>query len=511
MANSAAAENTIDALRRMKVRAQEIGGPRWFFEQLGQEIQEWQEELCEAVLDVRRKAAGHPTAFNHEGKPRITIRSCHGTGKTHSLAFVLHLWNFVTYGLVACTAPKQDQLKTRLWPRYRAVLRSSPPWYKSMIKVDTLRIKVLGDEDWGAIAETASEPENLAGYHDKPQLFLVDEASGQRLDPMYPVIEGALTTEGSVIVEIGNPTRSSGEFWAHHNKRGVAELYYRMHIKPEDAKEYISQDWLKNMAKKYGIDSPIYKIRCLGEFVEQEANQLIPYGWLTEAREREFEEDGSIPRLVVSVDVAAGGDDFTVTEASNFYETKTLKMRQEKHSFPAKTASLETARAAAEMFDRFDGKKDGNDLIVIDMMGVGNGAYNYLIEWGYPVVGYAGGSTGGVDTKRWRNKRVKVYWTFHDDLKNDKLHYSERFVDNEDDWDEYFDQVCMIRRRDGGERIEDLEPKEMLIKRTRKSPDRADTSAMAYITELPDIADSDEEDVEVMGSTMMESYDGGIS
>lgn len=501
----------LDGLARMKRRAQEPGGPGWFFETIGQKAQGWQLELCEAIADVRRYAAGLPTVTNHKGLPRITIRSCHGTGKTHALAMVGHWWNFTTYGLAVATAPKQDQLKTRLWPRYRAILRGAPEWYRAMINVTALRVSVLGDEDWGIVAETASEPENLAGYHDDPQLFIVDEASGQRLDPMFPVIEGALTTPGSVVVEIGNPTRSSGEFWSHHNKTGVAELYYRMHIKPEDS-AYVSPEWLKAMRAKYGEESPVYKVRCLGEFVEMEANQLIAYGWLTDAKDAEFEPDGSTPRLVVSLDVAAGGEDFTVAEATRFYSTVSHKLRQEKNSFPAKTASRESAAMAAEMFERFGGDKDnpGEDMIVVDMMGVGNGAYNYLVEWGYPVIGYMGGESSD-NPKRWRNRRVQSYWAFHDDLQAGRVVYSDDFVDTGEDWDEYCDQVCAIRSRPGEERVEDLEPKEMLIRRTHKSPDRADCSAMSNMTRLPDIANTGTTETVAHGSSMMERYDGGIS
>jgi len=503
----AALDEVVANLRLLKRRAQQPGGPRIFFDALGEELQDWQEEGLEAVMDVRRFAAKRKTScFNRKGLPRISVRSCHGTGKTQWLAQAIHLWNFTTYGLVACTAPKQDQLKTRLWARYRAIRRNAPEWYREMIQVDALRIKVLGDEDWGAVAETASEPENLAGYHDKPQLFLVDEASGQRLDAMFPVIEGALTTPGSVVAEIGNPTRSSGEFWAHHNKRGTMELYYRMHVKPEDAAKYVSRAWVDAMAKKYGVTSPIYRVRVLGEFVEQEANQLVNYGWLSEAREREFAEDGSVPRLVVSVDVAAGGEDFTVCEASRFYVTNTRKLRQEKHNFDPRVASLKTAEAAVELFERFGGTKEGGpsgqDFIVVDMIGVGNGAYNYLVQWGYPVVGYSGGSASD-DLKRWRNRRVQSYWAFHDDLQAGRVSYAEDFVDGEEDWDEYCDQVCAIRSRPGEERVEDLEPKDMLIKRTHKSPDRADTSAMAYVTELPDVAAS--------GSTTVQAFGGMLS
>lgn len=482
---------SVDAkhLLREAVRRAE-DDPEWFFsEVLRFPALPWQLEGAEAVLDVRRKARGEETRTNHDGKSRITVRSCHGPGKTQWLALLLHLWNFTTYGLVAATAPKQDQLVTRLWPRYRLLRRSAAEWYAHGLEVSRTKINCWGDEDWGVIAETASDPENLAGYHDTPQLFVVDEASGSRLDPMFPVIEGALTTPGSVCVEIGNPTRSSGEFWSHHQKANLSSLYYRMHVKPEDAPTLISKEWLRVMRAKYGDKSPIYRVRCLGEFVELEENQLIPYGWLTDARDNEATEDGSLPRLVISVDVAAGGEDFTVVEATKFYQSFTYKLRQDTYSFDAKEASRLTALKAARAFDSRDGRADNGDIIVIDAIGVGNGAFNYLVDWGYPVVGFMGGAASS-NSDRWRNQRTQVAWAFHDDLQANRVVYADDFVDDEDAWDEYCDQVTAIHLRPGTERVEDLEPKDAHVKRTGKSPDRFDASAMSYVSSLPDIAGS---------------------
>ena len=110
-------EEIVAALRKMKRRAQLPGGPEWFFKKIGHTLQPWQNELCEAVMDVRRKAAGIETVCNHDGLNRISIRSCHGTGKTHGLAQVAHLWNFTTYGLAvnsSQTRPAKNPLMAKV-------------------------------------------------------------------------------------------------------------------------------------------------------------------------------------------------------------------------------------------------------------------------------------------------------------------------------------------------------------------------------------------------------------
>ena len=91
---------------------------RWFFEDfINYPLAEWQYKAVNAVLDVPRETYNIKPVVNVDAKPRITIRSCHGTGKTTLLAAIIHVWNFIfVSNKVAATAPKQDQLLRRLMP-----------------------------------------------------------------------------------------------------------------------------------------------------------------------------------------------------------------------------------------------------------------------------------------------------------------------------------------------------------------------------------------------------------
>lgn len=473
------------------MRALEVGGPQWFSEKIlnlkGKgAILDWQAEGIEAVLDVRRKALKLPTAFNHDGKPRVTVRSGHGTGKTFWLALLMHVWNFTTYGRIACTAPKADQLKTRLWSRYRYIKNKSIPEYQRLIDVQAMAVKIAGDPDWGAQAETASEPENLAGYHDHPQLFIIDEASSSRLDPMFPTIEGALTTPGSVLAMIGNPTRTTGEFYASHCNRKLDKNYYRMHINYNHARKLLSDQWATFMREKYGADSAVYKVRVLGEFTDTEQGQLISMGWVQDARDKEFVDDGSLSRLTVSVDVADGGADFSVVTVARRYDSFIHLIRQKKFSFPSSQSPILAARAGMDAFDEFGGSAKNGDTIVIDSIGVGAGSAGYALDQGYPVVSFKGGSDSD-DNTLWRNRRVQSYLAMRDDFRDGRIVLDDGFV-QEDEWDEVYDQLCAIKSRPGIERVEDLESKDTLVKRTGKSPDRADSISMIWATQSPKTA-----------------------
>jgi len=485
---SQSATDMYQILRESKEKA--LFDPEWFLRSiLNEEPDPWQIMGIEVIADVHRKARGLPTKYNHKGLNRVTVRSCHGPGKTHWLAQIMHWWNYCFYARVVCTAPKEKQLKTRLWPRYRKILRGSIPGYRDTIEVTATEVKVANDQDWGCSAETASDPENMSGYHDEPQLFLVDEASARVLDPMFPVIEGTLTTVGSVLVIIGNPTRTSGEFHASHNKSGTKELYYRMHITPEQSR-FIDDNWMKSMAAKYGKKSPVYLVRARGEFAGTEANQLIPLEWIEEAFGRERGEEGSIPRLRISVDVADGGDDETVVTGALHYQSylKILKIRR--FSFASSVAPIKSAEEGVRMFNDLKGNTDNGDDFVIDSIGVGAGTAGILIMSGHSVVTYKGGAASD-DTTMWRNRRTQSYMVWRDGLRDGRIDIDENVFDEsqdpDQDWDDYVAQMCSVHTKPGQERVEDLETKEELKRRNIKSPDLSDSSIMQVATQAPTI------------------------
>jgi len=493
--------------------------PIWFFEEIlnikttpadkrrGQswDIDPWQKELIESVADVWRHKVGIPTRYNHDGKGKITVRAMHGPGKTFGVAGIMHWFNWVFKGTIVCTAPKEKQLKTRLWPAFRKIRNRAGADYSSLIKVDASKITWCGDEDWAAHAETASEPENLAGYHDEHLLFIVDEASGVK-EEMYPVIEGAVSTGYIVIVIlIGNPTKNVGTFYSSHMKEKVSRYYHKIHVDLEKTNR-VSRDWVKQMGEKYGVDSPIYHIRCLGNFAEGDKNQLIALQWILDSQDKEYLEDGSLPKLRISSDVSDGGQDETVIIVSKHYQSFKVFLRMYRFSFPSSIAPIETGKACIRLFKEWGGKKDGNDDIVIDAMGVGSGAAGYCMDKGYPIIAYKGGASSD-DTTQWRNRRVQSYLSLRDDFRDGKIIIADDFCD-QTDWDDFEAQLCCIKSRDGGtERVEDLMTKEQTVKESGKSPDMADSAAMQYATDYPTMG-SMVHVPEVVGETEMSHYEG---
>lgn len=505
---SALASQVYDEVFASKQKA--LLNPTWFFETIvHEELEPKQLEAIEAIADVHRKARGIKTKYNHEGLPRISVVSCHGTGKTRFLGQVAHWWNYCFYGKAVVTAPKEKQIRTRFMPRYRDILGLAEPWYKKLIFTTSLEVKIAGNDDWGLIGETASDAENMQGYHDKPQLFLVDEASARVLDPMFPVIEGALTTVGSVLVMIGNPTRTTGEFYNSHKKRGVKELYYRMHIKHTDSK-YVSLEWVKTMCKKYGANSPIYKVRALGEFADMEDNQLLAMGWLEDARNKDIDVKGENFTVRISADIQDGGEDESIYIVAFKYQTYTVFKKMVRKSFAALTATDDNVDAIVELIKSIPEFDKERDDIVVDSIGVGTGVASRLIRMGYNVVRYKGGADSD-NNKKYRNRRVQSYLVYRDELVDGNIYYEDDFCDSES-WDDYISQALTIRTKPSIERIEDLLTKQEMRSLSIDSPDMPDSTVMVFATQTPQsFSNGGTDELVIINDSLNDNYDAGLT
>lgn len=444
----------------------------------------WQDEMLEAFIDIFRFQANEPTKVNHEGKRRFSVRSGHGPGKTTVVAQVMHLCGFVRKSQIICTATKFKQVTTRLWPTFRTILNGAIDEYKELIQTKQHKIIWAGDTDWYATPETATHPENLQGYHPLAAnnflLFNVDEASGIKQD-IFPVIMGTLSKPNAALFMIGNPTQNQGEFYESHNKPGVKKFYYTRHVRPEES-SHMDKQWLAEGRERYGENSPIFKVRYLGEYAENADNQLISHTWLLAAMEREPINDGSIATLRVVVDVADGGVDETVIDAARLSDTHTTFLKMERHSFPSSESPVLAADAAERVFLDLGGRKEADDFVV-DALGVGAGTAGTLMARGYRVVCYKGGESSS-NPALWRNRRVQSYLVLRDELAAGRISFADGYA-SEQDCDDMIAQCCWIRTKPGLERVEDLETKQELVRDSGKSPDLADTKAMMFATQTP--------------------------
>lgn len=236
---------------------------------------------------------------------RVAIRSGHGVGKTACLAWAILWWMCTHYRCrVPCTAPTQHQLDDILWPEIAKWLRGSA--LAQFVEWTKTRLWVKGyDEEWFAVPQSCSKPENLQGFHGDSVLFVVDEAAGVD-ESIWPVIMGALSTEGSKLVMAGNPTRTAGTFFdAFHKDRA---LYYSHRFSSEESK-LVSPEFITDVARRYGRDSNVYRVRVLGAFPTAEPDTLMPLDLVESAVERKV---AGGDKIEIGVDPARYGDDESV-------------------------------------------------------------------------------------------------------------------------------------------------------------------------------------------------------
>src|ERR1700730_15848788 len=264
---------------------------------------------------------------------RTAIKTCHGVGKTFTLADAA-LWWLARYpeGIVLTTSATQRQVKTQLWfELHRAAERAKVPYPK----LKTTELKFRDDNNF-AIGFSTNQTENFQGYHGKDVLVIADEAPG--IDSgIFDAIAGTMAGGNVHIVMAGNPTIPSGAFFDGFTKeRGLLncitiDAFDRPNLKGMKLEELLQLDpaeggpldqnpvpylatkrWVYDqyLAWWHGSESssPNWMSRVRAEFPDQAQNALIWMAWLERARQRVLQSpiDTRSAPLFAGVDVGGG-------------------------------------------------------------------------------------------------------------------------------------------------------------------------------------------------------------
>jgi hypothetical protein len=451
-----------------------------------QKPRRWFVELCGRIRD--KLLANQPREAWEIVQEAIA--SGHGIGKSAGFAMLI-MWAMSTHentrGVV--TANTDTQLRTKTWPEVVKWhgMAINGHWFECTA---TAIFHRRHEKTWriDAIPWSAHNTEAFAGLHNLGNRLLLafDEASAIA-DPVWETAEGALTDEFTQIIWLvaGNPTRSTGRF-----RQCFSRFRHRWGTRNIDARtvEGTNKAQQERWRRDYGENSQFFCVRVKGEFVEADANQLIPLQWISDARVRAWNweiGDGSLPKLRVTVDVADGGEDETVITVSRQYQSMCAVLKQVSFSFQPSVAVIESADAAERMFLEWGGRKDIDDFVV-DSLGVGAGTAGALIKRGYRVVQYKGGAAASNPLK-WRNRRVQTYIATRDAFRDGAIVIHPEALQDELAWDEFEAQVTSVKTKPGTEKLEDLVTKEEMRRDGLKSPDRADSLAMQFATIAPAI------------------------
>lgn len=359
----------------------------WVREVLGAEPDEWQAEALGALANDKN----------------VAVRSGHGVGKTAFLAWVV-LWWLDTHEQprIPCAAPTEHQLIDLLWPEIDVWLSKAPDlkkrigWQATRIFVRTRQRSCFASQ---VTAGPDAKPENLAGFHAKDLLYLVDEASGVA-DKNMTVIMGALTTEGARLVMTGNPTRTSGFF----AKRFVnTPAGWHVDTVSSSNSKRVSPEFSQTVEDEWGRDSDEYRVRVLGLPPRGDAAGFIPPEYVDAAMVRKAKLDG---QLILGVDVARYGRDksaIACRRGTVIFEIRTYR-------------KLGNPQVAQKVLDTIAELAEPGETvrIVVDDGGVGGGVTDLLnvarkSRDDLPVMSVSGVTFGGAGDK-WYTTNAGVWW-----------------------------------------------------------------------------------------------------
>jgi phage terminase large subunit len=438
-----------ETLQNLLLHWSQAGPTQFAIEALGVEPEDWQVEAGEKLARERR----------------LSIRSGHGVGKTAFEAWTT-LWFLTCFYpcKIPCTAPTGHQLSDILWAeiaKWHRVLKERVPLIGNWFEWKSEKIeRIAAPQEAFAVARTSrpENPEALQGFHSENILFLLDEASGVP-DEVYQVAEGALSSEGAYVVMAGNPTRTQGYFYdSFHRMRGS---WATLHVNGETVKR-VARKYIEDMAKKYGAESSIYKIRVKGEFASA-LDGVIGLDIIEPAKTRDIRAHGPIRW---GVDVARFGDDLSAL------------CKRHGNTMPEKVkvwGGKDTMQTAGLIKAEYDMAKVKPEAICVDVIGLGAGVVDRCKELGLPVLGINAAESPAVQDQFMR-LRDELWFAARDWFHGRDV----RMVDDEDLIGELTLPTFKVLST-GKKQVESKDE----IKKRAASPDRADAFCLTFAQGQP--------------------------
>lgn len=297
---------------------------RFFREILG--VEPWTKQI-EIILAIR----------DHF---RVAVKSGHKVSKSHTAAGIA-LWFYCSYpdARAIMTSTTSRQVDTILWRELRMMRarcgrcvdckREDPEGFKIPVpcphsawidgelgELARTGLKPKRTDDFREVVGfTAKEAEAVAGISGTHILYILDEASGIK-PVIYEAIEGN-RAGGARVVMFSNPTRTNGEFYEAFTEK---KKFYSLHtISSEETPNVVFGDddpraipglanpaWIAEKREEWGEDSPLYKVRVLGEFAELEEAKIFPIHKIAESEAR-WNDTPTKGRLYIGLDPSGEG------------------------------------------------------------------------------------------------------------------------------------------------------------------------------------------------------------
>lgn len=417
-------------------------------------------------------------------RKRVAVRSCHKVGKTNSAA-VLGLWWYATQGAgsrVILTAPSYRQVDEVLYREVRLLFQRAK---KRGIDIggtlhETPNRGLRHEDGRQLLGFTASDAESFSGVSAPRILYIVDEASGVD-ELIYEAIEGNAAS-GAHVLLISNPTKTSGTFYRAFTDR--RSTWHTEHLSAFDSpnvkagrevvRGLVMPDWVKARAQEWGVDSPWYQVRVLGDFPSTSDTNVISLHEVEQARGRwrgfVYGTEETPARLELGVDVARFGSDETVIQPRRGRRTGTATVMR---SMDVVDVAGHVNRIAGEL--RLYQRE--RVVVKVDTVGLGGGVADVLRRIPDLDIVDVNVARASDDEERYHLLRDQLWFGVRDWLREGgELPEDEKLLSELTAPQYSFDARGRYL----------VESKDKMKARVGRSPDRADALALAvYGSQLP--------------------------
>jgi hypothetical protein len=429
------------------------------------------------------------------------VRSCHGSGKTFLAAVAILAFLYIrTPAKIITTAPTYKQVVNLLWSEIRTIFKEKlqPEGWPGRILNDKLVI----NDDWYGLGFSTKDDVNLQGYHQDNILVVVDEAPGVATK-IIEALESLMSSGNCHMLMIGNPIAPTGPFYEAFSDKDYGGKFHipatsTPNFTGEAVPEYlkrklVNKRWVARVARKWGVDSPLYISKVKGDFPDAGDDQVISLSLCEEAKNREIEPEENAER-VLGVDVARFGDDntaFVDRHGSKILDLHTMSKRD----------NMAVAGWISRKY-----RIHGFDKANIDVIGLGSGPVDRCTELDIPVNGInVAENPIGDDKDEYANLRTQLWFWAQKWLESGSLPADHPLID-----DLVADLVSpKYDIRSDGKVI--LQSKKLIKKDRGKSPDLGDAFVLSTMgqrgTDHEVYAEAESYDTEELLESYSEDYD----
>lgn len=327
-----------------------------------------------------------------------------------------------------------------------------------------------------------TDEHGFQGIHRRYVLVILDEACGIPAQ-LWTAVEAITTNADCRILAIGNPDDPATEFsavckpgsgWSIIRINGLetpnftpeqvaalpelAALFEKLGLAPTT--EFVPDslrplmldpEWAADKIRRWGVESPRFTSKVLGEFPDIGEDVLIPPALISAAQERSLDAG---PWSVLGVDVARYGSDRSI------FCLRRGPVARIVGDYSKQSTTETTGRVIAAKAEH------GVHEVRVDGVGVGGGVVDQLLDLGHDVVDMQAGGAA-VDSEHYANSRAEWFWALRQ-----RFESGDMDIDPADD--ELAAQLGSIKYKFTARGQIQIESKDDMKKRGMPSPDKAD-------------------------------------